>query len=1582
MGTDAKDIRLIIPTSARTVLLVGCGDGALGKALKQERSVEVTGIEMSPAATKAREVLDRVFSGSAEVIADRLPPAHFDCIAFTDSLERLPNPVRAISALKRCLRPDGVIAISARNSRAWPVLKALLEDNYAKADDSGKGSEKDAAKTDGRESGKADSREQDTKRDDQTGSDGGPDNRIPSPEAAALLENRQIPKTPAGEPSAPPSPSSGAGNPAVDATAAQPAAESRQTRGTSPLGDEPAGPETLPPAGSQTASPASSPKGLNSPRASRPRDLNQERQVLLSKAALIDIVEAAGLQVASVRSIRELEQQRMPDALRVAIEEALGLKGSTLFDETQDAGYLILTKPLKDSAAKQPDLPIAAEVPNVEIPEESAQAQDEPEEAIIPAGKPRLTAAMLAESRPSQNQAQGQDQGRRGSSIPHLPRSPGSRSTGPLPPARPPVPGASKTMSPGPRRKPIASIVVLTWNQKALIETLLPAIGDTTKVPHEVIVIDNGSTDDTAAFLKAYSIERNAAAPESVRVISNPQNLGIAKGFNQGLKEAKGDYIILLHNDVVLPPKWLEHAIRHFRTDKRIGIVGPRSNVAKSHQVAQPGYRDLGEFAAFAEKFYERNQGNQTQAESLGDFCMAVSRETLSKIGLMDESYEVARYEDQDLCMRARQAGLRLVVADDIYVHHSGGDSFKKNGMDVNAAAEANRGRFIDRWGLRPKIAYLTRWSGRSMAGQSIFKQANDAADLGYQVTVFSLGEKPPLTKLGAEFRQVGAFELLPSLDEDIVVVCSAQDLPVIAPKCRGKLVHLCLGYESYYHGLTADDALAEKPQFDRYYSLPCARIVSSLHLQSIFKSTFEQETLLVPEWPNPVLGVPRQSAPAGALKNPCVLFAGRPTASKGFADFAAAVKIVRGKHKGISVQIAVPPRTDFSQEQVEALTGGPVTVHSGLSQTEMESLYRSADVAVFPSWYEGSPIAVLSAMMCGVPVVTADSRGGKDVCRDGENSLVVPPAYPKKLATAICRVIEDEKLRSRLTAEGPKAASAYTREASLKALDRALDTIFRWETVPESHRPSSPISRGRVVPGLTSIVIVTLNALEFTKRCIDSIFTYADADPVEIIVVDNGSTDGTWTFLETLSRKRKDVRILRNPHNTGLAYAANQGILLSAGEFVVSIHNDTVVTKGWLRRMKRIASSVPSAGLVGPVSNGAPGDQEIEGMAFNTMDDIQGYAGAMSVRLAGQTVDVNRLSGFCFMAKRELLDQIGIFDTLYTASGFEGDDLSVRARIASFRCIVAKDVFIYHFGERTYAANGMEKDKTQEPDRRRFMGKWAKFLREGGDESGTKAGSEDGAALTGAERLAKRIASRSAFGGAQDESMDRLPPEEMGPLPVPPGAAKKLGSGSIPVPAGNSGREQLPAAKPGRKGKESDPVRTGPESGKIAKQGRAAQSDKSATDGSLDDDHEPEMVDAAELRGKADAQLKAGRYIIALALFERILKIRPLDAYSRFYAAKCSIHIGDTRKARRYLNSLISQPEPQADSDLTVSAEQSTPPAPCDIYNLFGVSFMAEAEYPAAVTCFEKALAIDPGCVEAAKNLKDAHSKIAKGKR
>ncbi|MBC7320847.1 methyltransferase domain-containing protein, partial [bacterium] len=237
----------------------------------------------------------------------------------------------------------------------------------------------------------------------------------------------------------------------------------------------------------------------------------------------------------------------------------------------------------------------------------------------------------------------------------------------------------------------------------------------------------------------------------------------------------------------------------------------------------------------------------------------------------------------------------------------------------------------------------------------------------------------------------------------------------------------------------------------------------------------------------------------------------------------------------------------------------------------------------------------------------------------------------------------------------------------------------------------------------LTSIIVLTLNNLEYTKKCIESIREYTP-EPYELIVVDNGSTDGTIEYLESQS----DIKLVKNPTNVGFAMGNNIGMKLAKGDYIVILNNDTVVTQGWLARLIACAKTDPSIGIVGPRSNYVAGIQLVKDVPYgNDMTAMQEFARQWSLENSGRYEETVRVIGFCMLVKREVIERIGGFDPLYENGNFEDDDFCIRAIRAGFKIKIAHDVFIHHFGSKTFASEKINYTSAMLKNWERFKRKW-----------------------------------------------------------------------------------------------------------------------------------------------------------------------------------------------------------------------------------------------------------------------------------
>jgi len=246
-----------------------------------------------------------------------------------------------------------------------------------------------------------------------------------------------------------------------------------------------------------------------------------------------------------------------------------------------------------------------------------------------------------------------------------------------------------------PQQRPspkLVSIIILTCNELEYTKQCVESILAHTQHPYELIFVDNGSGDDSPAYL---------AGLPNARVIRNETNLGFPKGCNQGLAVARGDYVLLLNNDTIVTPGWLSRLVVVAESDPRIGLVGPVSNCVSGPQQVEASYQTAAEMQEAAAKLAQEHRGTLVEVERLVGFCLLIKREVLDKVGALDERYGLGLFEDDDLCLRARQVGYRLVYAPEVFIHHFGSRTFAGLGIDGAQALESSKRQFEQKWGLR-----------------------------------------------------------------------------------------------------------------------------------------------------------------------------------------------------------------------------------------------------------------------------------------------------------------------------------------------------------------------------------------------------------------------------------------------------------------------------------------------------------------------------------------------------------------------------------------------------------------------------------------------------------------------------------------------------------------------------------------------------------------------------------------------------------------------------------------------------------------------------------------------------------------
>jgi len=178
----------------------------------------------------------------------------------------------------------------------------------------------------------------------------------------------------------------------------------------------------------------------------------------------------------------------------------------------------------------------------------------------------------------------------------------------------------------------------------------------------------------------------------------------------------------------------------------------------------------------------------------------------------------------------------------------------------------------------------------------------------------------------------------------------------------------------------------------------------------------------------------------------------------------------------------------------------------------------------------------------------------------------------------------------------------------------------------------------------LTSIIILTNNQHEYTKKCVKSLQMHTPEDH-EIIFVDNGSTDGTIPWLRKLVAENKHYRLIENREHVGFAKGCNQGIEESQGECILLLSNDVVVAEGWLSGLLDCLKHAPSAGIIGPMTNDIRGPQRVISEEYTSVDSLDKFSAQFREKHRHRRIAFRGIAGFCMLFRRSLIEEIGKLD-------------------------------------------------------------------------------------------------------------------------------------------------------------------------------------------------------------------------------------------------------------------------------------------------------------------------------------------------
>jgi GT2 family glycosyltransferase len=817
---------------------------------------------------------------------------------------------------------------------------------------------------------------------------------------------------------------------------------------------------------------------------------------------------------------------------------------------------------------------------------------------------------------------------------------------------------------------PLVSIIMPAFNHVEYIDEAIESIINQTYSNIQLVIRDDGSTDGTAEKITQWAEKY----PNKIVYLGSGENVGLPNNWNLILQKVTGEYVVAIASDDFLYPTAIQKRLEYLLEHPEIDVLTTDFNVIDDRGKCFTGMEKLKLVPQFT-RFYEIDHSKMYEELLKGNFIpqftVMISLKNVPKDTLINDP-DCPTTHDYEL-------GLRLAK------------------------------KF--RWGYLNEVTVAYRWHGNNISSSSNIKLDTQTPQL---IKIFT--------------KQLFINE---SIEYKIQILSTI----------------LALTKRLHNHLTTKQQVLSRyalDKKSDNLYT-PRVSVIIPVHNKSFFtKKCLNRIFTNTPEkTPFEIIVIDNGSTNDTKIfldefsKNHSNVKILRNETNIGFAKACnQGANVAKGEYV-LFLKNDTEPKAGWLDSLVEVAESSPMVGAVGSKLLFPDRLIKHAGIVCvddrtvndpllfYHNLYRTSPnnpkaniiqevVAVTAACML-VPKKIFNEVGGFDEkfwngYEDVDLCLKIGEKGYKIIYQPKSELIHFE------SQSGPES---FTRETeNTKLLHQKWLGKIQPEYIVDKDKNIKKTPYCRVKPyqvvkskktqphPLVSIVVLTFNQLDKTQSCLDSIYRYTTA-PYEVIVVDNYSKDGTPQFLQKWKRLSKNHKVILNKKNKGFAGGNNQGIKLAKGEYVILLNNDTIVTENWLENLLRTFEKDPAIGLVGPMSNFVAGKQLVPHFSCKTNDEMQEWARKFSKTHHEQIEFTNRLVGFCLAIKRDVISTVGLLDERFGKGNYEDDDYSLRAYLSGYKLAIAKNTFIYHYGNSSFKANNIDYLKSLETNRKIFLSKW-----------------------------------------------------------------------------------------------------------------------------------------------------------------------------------------------------------------------------------------------------------------------------------
>ena len=766
----------------------------------------------------------------------------------------------------------------------------------------------------------------------------------------------------------------------------------------------------------------------------------------------------------------------------------------------------------------------------------------------------------------------------------------------------------------------LTSIIILTCNQLEYSKKCIDSIFKHTQEAFELILVDNGSTDGTVEYLESEIAVRNRAV--RVKIIKNKKNKGFAAGNNQGIATAKGDYILLMNNDVVVTPGWLGRMIACAEKNLKIGIVGPRSNYVSGPQLVEKVNYDIKTqkgLTEFSKQFAKQHAQQDQQILRVVGFCMLIKRAVIEAIGGMDDRYGMGNFEDDDFSLRASIAGFQSWIALDSFIHHFGNRTFVGEKIDYRSSLSKNWELFKEKWGLPIELPYGSPYNLSQMKHTTFdpsvhYYPLEEEGNSGAKTPEELYHEVQPLLTNGDTHRAIGALERLLEKFPDFAL--AHNDLGVLYYHTDNK-------EKARHHYERAVEMMPENINFQKnmadFYCLELGRIEEALKIYVDILTTHPQdiETLLAT---GQICAALEKPGDARDFFNKVLEIEPWNEAARQHLEALerapSSAVLVTAESPDEIYQMLKQNLSTLSKaeaiDELEKLLGsypdlamghndlGVLYYHTGEKEKALHHYQQAAHLQPENITLQKNLADFLfvelgkfeEALQIYVDILTTHPDDVETLLISGHICVALKKFddaidfYEQVLALEPDNEDANKNIQVLLDRQSKRSSGRpdSLNDVTVSNAKVGLTDLNAKESENQDAEPKTTVS-----------IVISLNGIQNrVKQCIESIAAHTEESHEIILLINNAVTKGILKWAQNLVKDNAHYQLVKCDKTHSWAQCLNQAVKAAVGEYIVLMHNDVMVADRWLSGMHQCFRVGSGIGVVGPMTNETSGIQKV----------------------------------------------------------------------------------------------------------------------------------------------------------------------------------------------------------------------------------------------------------------------------------------------------------------------------------------------------------------------------------------------------